>query len=206
MQRTDWDARYSSADLVWSAEPNRWVEAELSDAAPGMALDLAAGEARNAIWLAGLGWTVTAADFSHVALSKGRRLAESFDDDRASRIRWLDVDLTDYTPEPGRYDLVLIVYLHVVATQRHYIVGRAVAALAPGGTLLVVGHDTTNIADGVGGPQDSSVLFTPDDIVADLATSGLTLRIEKAERVLRPVEGADRPAIDALVRAVALGE
>jgi len=93
-----------------------------------------------------------------------------------------------------------------VATQRHYIVGRAVAALAPGGTLLVVGHDTTNIADGVGGPQDSSVLFTPDDIVADLATSGLTLRIEKAERVLRPVEGADRPAIDALVRAVALGE
>jgi hypothetical protein len=83
---------------------------------------------------------------------------------------------------------------------------RAVESLVPGGVLLVVGHDTTNLTAGVGGPQDASVLFTPDDVVADLATSGTTVRVEKAERVLRPVDAEPRPAIDALVRAVALGE
>jgi hypothetical protein len=83
---------------------------------------------------------------------------------------------------------------------------HAVESLAPGGLLLVVGHDTTNLSDGVGGPQEASVLFTPEDIVADLATSGTTVRVEKAERVLRPVQGEPRPAIDALVRAIALGE
>jgi SAM-dependent methyltransferase len=203
---SDWDARYESADLIWSAEPNRWVEAEVRGLDPGRALDLAAGEARNSIWLAGLGWTVTAVDFSAVALGKGRRIAESFDDGRAARIHWHDADLLEYDAEPGGYDLVLLIYLQVLAGQRHLVLRRAAEALAPGGVLLVVGHDTSNIADGVGGPQDASVLFTPDDIVADLATSGTTVRIEKAERVLRSVDGADRPAIDALVRAVALGE
>jgi SAM-dependent methyltransferase len=206
VKRTEWDARYSSAELVWSAEPNRWVENEVAGLAPGRALDLAAGEARNSIWLAGLGWTVTAVDFSAVALTKGRQIAESLPDGRAQRITWVDADLLSYVPEPSSYDLVMVVYLHVPAEQRHLVLRRAVEALSPGGVLLVVGHDTTNIAEGTGGPQEPSVLFTPDDVVADLATSGTTVRVEKAERVLRPVEGQPRPAIDALVRAVALGE
>ena len=74
---------------------------------------------------------------------------------------------------------------------------RAADALAPGGTLLLVGHDRTNLTDGVGGPSDASVLYTPEDVVSDLEG----LQIERAERVLRDVAGADRPAIDALVRA-----
>jgi SAM-dependent methyltransferase len=206
MQRADWDARYAASELLWSAEPNRWVAAELGDLAAGRALDLAAGEARNSIWLAGLGWSVLAADFSTVALSKGRQLADQFTDGRAGRIEWLDADVVEYVPPVGTFDLVLIAYLHLPADQRHRVIGHAAAALVPGGVLLVVGHDTTNIAEGVGGPQEPGVLFTPQDVVGDLATSGVTLRVEKAERVLRPVPGEPRPAIDALIRAVALGE
>ena len=206
MDSAAWDARYSATELVWSAGPNRWVEAELAGLQPGRAIDLGAGEARNSIWLAGKGWTVTAADFSTVALSKGRRAAGQFDDGRTDRISWLDADLTCYVPEPGSFDLALLAYLQLPAGQRATIVRRAAAALAAGGVLLVVGHDLTNLTDGTGGPQDASVLFTPQDVVGDLATSGVTLRIEKAERLLRPVPGADRPAVDALVRAVALGE
>jgi hypothetical protein len=78
-------------------------------------------------------------------------------------------------------------------------VRNAAGALAPGGTLLVIGHDSTNLADGTGGPQDPSVLFTAADVAADLDGTGVS--VDVAEAVLRPVEGAPRPAIDALLRA-----
>ena len=104
-------------------------------------------------------------------------------------------------PEPSAYDLVLVFFLQLPAAQRTVVLERAAKALAPGGTLVVVGHDLVNLTDGVGGPSDPSVLYTPDDLVADLAG----LEIERAERLLRDVEDADRPAIDAFVRAHAVG-
>ena len=206
MDRNEWDSRYQATELVWSADPNRWVAAEVADLTPGRALDLAAGEGRNSVWLARRGWSVTAVDFSAVALNKGMQIAESLGAETVNRIVWVDADLVDYVPEPASYELALVIYLQVPADQRHVVLRRAVESLVPGGVLLVVGHDTTNLTAGVGGPQDASVLFTPDDVVSDLATSGTTVRVEKAERVSRPVDSEPRPAIDALVRAVALGE
>jgi hypothetical protein len=82
---------------------------------------------------------------------------------------------------------------------RHSASSPTAAAVAPGGTLLIVGHDTTNLTEGTGGPQVAAVLFSPRDVLADLA--GLTdLVVQKAERVRRPVPDTDRDAIDALVR------
>ena len=75
MDADAWDERYAAAELVWSREPNQFVAAELADLPPGTAVDLAAGEGRNAIWLAARGWAATAVDFSQVALDKGARLA-----------------------------------------------------------------------------------------------------------------------------------
>jgi hypothetical protein len=107
-------------------------------------------------------------------------------------------DVTSYHPERP-VDLVLICYLQVPADVRRTVIRAAADALAPGGTLLVVGHDSANLTDGTGGPQDPAVLFTAADLLADL--SGTDLAIERADALLRPVEGADRPAIDALLRA-----
>ena len=106
-------------------------------------------------------------------------------------------DLVRYEPEPAAFDLVLVVYLQIPSAERRVVLAEAASALAPGGSLVLLGHDLTNLADGVGGPSDPEVLYTPDDIAAELPD----LEIEKAERVLRDVAGADRPAIDALVRA-----
>ena len=77
MDRHDWDARYAGEQLVWSAEPNRFLVAEVDGLTPGRALDVACGEGRNAIWLAEQGWTVTGVDFSPVALDKARRTGRS---------------------------------------------------------------------------------------------------------------------------------
>ena len=197
MRTEEWDDRYRSAGLVWGARPNRWVEREVAGLPPGRALDLACGEGRNALWLATRGWQVTAVDFSAVALDKARTL-ESRQGHSVPRVTWVRADATTYrTDEP--VDLALLCYLHLTPAERRAAVTGAADALADGGTLLVIGHDSTNIAEGVGGPQDPAVLFTAADVVADLAGSGLV--IDRAEAVYRPVADADRPAIDALVRA-----
>ncbi len=194
MQREDWDRRYSEQGLLWSAEPNRFLVAEVGDLLPGRALDLACGEGRNALWLDSLGWRVTAVDYSQVAIAKARDRSVA---DGAS-VEFVCADLLDYEPDESTFDLVVVLYLQLPAVERRMVLGKAKSALAPGGTVLVVGHDLVNVTEGVGGPSAPGVLYTPDDLVADL--SGL--EVQKAERVLRDVEDADRPAIDALVRAV----
>jgi SAM-dependent methyltransferase len=195
MEREDWDRRYGGTALIWTAQPNRFVVEELGELPPGRALDLGAGEGRNAVWLAERGWRVTAVDFSPVALEKGRRLAQT----RGVTVDWVLADLRGYQPEPAAYDLVLVAYLHLLPAERAVVLGGAVAALARHGTFLLVGHDLANLTEGVGGPQDPAVLYTSEAIVAEL--DGLTVR--RAERVRRPVDAVAEmgEAVDTLVLA-----
>ncbi len=104
-------------------------------------------------------------------------------------------------------DLVVVAYLQVPAEDRRRAVRGAYAMLRPGGTLLLVAHDSTNLAEGTGGPQDPSVLMTAEDVLDDLA--GLEVDVVRAERVAREVTRADehggeerRTAWDCLVRVV----
>lgn len=198
MDARAWDERYAAAGLVWSAGPNQFVEHELADLPPGRALDLAAGEGRNAIWLARQGWEVTAADFSQVALDKGRAVAG----DRT--VRWVCADATTWT-ERSAYDLVVIAYLQLPAHERRAAVQAAFHALWPGGTLLVVAHDSTNLAEGTGGPQDPAVLYTAEDVLADLGGEGYeTIRAGRVARSVGDGHGEEpaRTAWDCLVRLV----
>lgn len=196
MDSAGWDTRYRASDLVWGGEPNRFVAEEFTGTPPGRALDLGAGEGRNAIWLAGLGWQVTAVDFSAVAVDRARRLAER----QGVTVDWVVADLRDYQPAPGAFDAVVVAYLHLPPADLNVVLGRAAKALAPGGRILVAGHDVTNIDHGIGGPQDPGVLHTPRGIVA--ALPGLSVR--RADRVRRPVatEQGVVDAIDTLVCAV----
>jgi SAM-dependent methyltransferase len=194
-----WDERYASSEFTWSTQPNQFVAAELAGLPPGRALDVAAGEGRNTVWLAERGWHVTAVDFSRVGLEKGRKLsaARGVDEDR---VTWIVADLHDYQPEPACFELVLIAYAQVAPDLRAALLARASAAVAPGGTMFVVGHDLTNLTEGAGGPQYPEVLYTPELITAGMAG----LRVLRAERVRRAVQqdGAPATAIDTLVRAI----
>lgn len=182
----EWDERYQSSGLVWSAEPNCWVRQYTEHLAPGTALDLASGEGRNALWLADHGWEVTAIDFSEVATRKARER------DTARRVRWITGDVLD--PAPGTYDLVLVIYLQVPAAQRRTALRNAAAAVAEGGRLLVVAHHSDNLTLGTGGPQDPDVLYTESDVLADVPD----LTPLAAGRAERPVAGS-RPALDLVV-------
>ncbi|HEY7948228.1 MAG TPA: class I SAM-dependent methyltransferase [Acidimicrobiales bacterium] len=189
-----WDKRYGGGELVWGAGPNRFLVEQVSNLQPGTALDVASGEGRNAIWLAEQGWRVVGVDFSSVALEKARRLAR----ERGVAVDWLHSDLTTWVP-PNPYDLVVALYLHLPPDARHRVFAQMARSVAVGGTMLVVGHDLSNLTEGYGGPQDPTVLYGLDDVVADL--DGI-LEIEQAERVDRWVESPDGTAraIDVLVR------
>lgn len=195
MDRVAWDERYASRDLVWGAEPNRFLAEEVTALGPGRALDLACGEGRNALWLAERGWRVTGVDFSGVAIERARSLAG----ERRVEVDWVEADVVGWQPPAEAFDLVILFYLHLPATPLRQVIDHAKQALAPGGTLIVVGHDSTNITAGYGGPQDPDVLYGPEEVAADLA--GLV--IERAERVNRQVttEDGEHTAIDVLVRA-----
>ena len=197
MDSASWDRRYAGSELVWTAEPNRFLVAETETLAPGRAIDLACGEGRNAVWLAEHGWQAVGVDFSEVGLQKARELATS----RGVNVEWVAANLLHYRPDPDAFDLVLVFYLQVPAADRRAILQAAVEAVALDGTLLVVAHDSSNLRDGHGGPQNPARLYTAEDVVTDIEGSGLL--IERAERVERPVQTPDgeQIALDALLRA-----
>ena len=145
---------------------------------------------------------MTAVDYSQVGLEKGRRLAESRQ--LAGSVTWVCADATTWESDPV-HDLVVIAYLQLPADQRRAAVRRAFAALRTGGTLLLVAHDSTNLTEGAGGPQDPAVLMTADDVLADLG--GLQFEVVRAGRVARTVDDGHggetgRTAWDCLVRVV----
>ena len=202
-----WDERYRAAELVWSATPNQFVAAEATGLTPGRALDLAAGEGRNSLWLAEQGWAVTAVDFSAAGLAKGRQLQDRHPRGRELDITWEQADALRYDAGSTGFDLVVVAYLQLVDDERRTALRRAFAGLASGGTLLVVAHDSTNLTEGVGGPSSPEVLYTAEDVLADL--DGERFEVERAERVARVVDAGeahrgepDRTAYDALVRLV----
>ena len=195
MEKEEWDRRYKENDLVWGWAPNELLVQEVNDLKPGRSLDMACGEGRNAIWLASIGWKSTGIDFSSEGIKKGKQTADKL----GVEVEWLEADLRKWEPPESAYDLIVSLYVHMMPDEIERVHRNAVTALAPGGTMIVIGHDLTNLTDGYGGPPFPDVLFTPERIAQDLDQ----LVIEKAERAKRTVKTDDgeKTAIDTLVRA-----
>ena len=186
MRAEDWDARYEER-RQWSQGPNALVAELLADVPPGAAVDLAAGEGRHALWLASLGWDVTAVDFSAVGVDRGRA------QDGADRVRWVTADVLEWSGPASSLDLVLVAYLHLPYADMLPLLRRSVDWLRTGGRFLLVGHDLDNIARGVGGPQEPGILHS----VERLAPVAALLDVDRLEQVPRPTP--DGTAIDTLL-------
>ena len=116
MDSATWDERYSTSELIWTGRANQFVEAHLGDLEPGTAVDLGAGEGRNAVWLASRGWTVTAVDFSKVGLDKAHHLAA----EHGVEITTEQADATAWDPH-APVDLVVLSYLQLPSDEQRVV-------------------------------------------------------------------------------------
>jgi 2-polyprenyl-3-methyl-5-hydroxy-6-metoxy-1,4-benzoquinol methylase len=114
---------------------------------PGRALDAGCGHGAESLWLAAHGWRVVGVDFSSSALAHARSTAEAMGGAIAARVDWVEADLTQWAPEPARFDLVVSLYVHVPGSVEAT-VRRLASGVARGGTLLLVGHQPIDPATG----------------------------------------------------------
>jgi 2-polyprenyl-3-methyl-5-hydroxy-6-metoxy-1,4-benzoquinol methylase len=193
---------YRATDALWSGRPNTQLVAEAADLPPGTALDVGCGEGADAVWLAARGWQVTAVDFAATALARAAAGAATAGEEVAARIEWVRADVTQWTPEPGAFDLVSAQFMHLPTEQRRALFGRLADAVRPGGQLLLVGHDFSDIAAGAHRPPEPDRFFTAEEVAASLDPA--TWEVVVAEARPRPAhqhEGEHIQVRDAVVRA-----
>jgi thioredoxin reductase len=188
--QADWDHRYGG-DQMWSGNPNGTLANEVGDLVPGRALDVGAGEGGDALWLAEQGWSVTASDISPLALA--RIAAEAVRRSAHVACRHADANALDAF-EAGAFDLVSAQYASIPRTPDDRAVRNLVNAVAPGGTLIVVGHDLDPMRAPVdtlarSRPFDPDAYVQVDDFAAALAGSP-AWDIEVHEKRPRPAGAA----------------
>lgn len=178
-KREHWNKRYAGKALSWSGEPNALLESLLVNEPPGKGLDVGCGEGRNALWLASRGWRMDAIDFSEVGVAKASALAA----EQSLDVNWITADVGRYHFAARQYDLVAIVFLHTGPEERKRWLPNVIDAVAPGGLFAYIAHDPCNITEGVGGPQDASLLPSVDEVAGHLGD----FDIYRAEIHTRPV-------------------
>ncbi|WP_206503278.1 class I SAM-dependent methyltransferase [Streptomyces chrestomyceticus] len=189
-----WDDRYSSRDQLFSGSPNGVLVTEMTGFPPGQALDVGCGEGADARWLARHGWQVTGVDISEVALRRAAAAAA----DVADRIAWARADLAVTPPPADAFDLVSVQYFPLLHEPEHTALRGLLAAVAPGGTLLFVGHDMTGLP--VQPDFDPADYYRPADI-APLLAPDWTVQINETRPRTVPAPVGTSHTHDTVLRA-----
>lgn len=188
MDQQFWDDMYLGQTRLWSGRPNGVLVTEATDLTPGRALDVGCGEGADALWLAGRGWTVTGIDISQVALDRATEAATEAG--LADRVRFAHADLDTNPPPAGAFDLVTLQYF-AIPHQPPAALAGLLAAVAPGGTLLVGGHDLTGHEHMGNGHFDLKDFYNHDELLAALDDSWTILTAEIRPRVAPAPPGTE---------------
>ncbi|MFF3765203.1 class I SAM-dependent methyltransferase [Streptomyces sp. NPDC001922] len=184
---TFWEGVYAARPAADDPQPNTRLTETGTGLPPGDALDLGCGNGGDALWLARLGWQVTAVDISAVAVERLAALARSHGlGDRVTTVR---ADL-DTTFPPGTFDLVCAHYLHTpFGLDRATVLRSAAHALRPGGRLLVVDHGS---AAPWSWDQDPDIRYpSPLEVAAEIGLAPQAWTVERAYAPHRIATGPD---------------
>ena len=160
-----WDQRYNREMYVYGKEPVVFLTEQIDRLRRGTALVLAAGEGRNAVYLAQQGFDVLAVDISARGLEKCRALAEA----RGVKLETVVADLDTYDMGESRYDLITDFYYHDAS-----LLPRVVMALKPGGFFILQNFSIDQLTTNGFGPRNPDWLVHPNKLLA--AFAGLRIR------------------------------
>jgi SAM-dependent methyltransferase len=191
-----WETHWQGAAEAVRLPAHPALETEIAGLPAGVALDAGSGEGAEALWLAARGWDVTAVDISAEALRAAAERAPGEAD-----VTWIEADLTTW--EPGRsFDLVTTFYAHPTIPQLAFY-ERIARWVAPGGTLLIVGHDSHGHSHGHGYGHPDNAVTAPDAIRALLdADEWVVQTAEVRERTVGERHGHGMLLRDVVVRAL----
>ncbi|MGA1368813.1 MAG: SAM-dependent methyltransferase [Blastocatellia bacterium] len=192
-----WDERYGSGEYVYGREPNEFLVAKARMIPRGRVLSLADGQGRNGVYLAGLGYAVTAVDSSAVGLQMARELAV----ERGVPLTTIVADLADYAPGEACWEGIVSIFCHLPSALRRSVLAKMVRALVPGGVLLLEAYTPAQLQFDTGGPRDADLLASLADLREDL--SGLTL-VHAFEGERSVIEGTLHRGRAAVVQVVAV--
>ncbi|MEU7070016.1 class I SAM-dependent methyltransferase [Streptomyces narbonensis] len=192
--RAEWDNRYADRRQLWSGQPNGALVAEIAGLTPGRVLDVGCGEGADAVWLARGGWDVTALEVSGVALERAAGHAR----DAGVDVRWVHATLTEAGFAPASFDLVSAQYPALLRTPEASAERALIAAVAPGGVLLLVHHagmETREADDSGFDPAD----YVWPSMVTALLTEDWVVEVDERRPRVVPDGGAGAHHTDDVV-------
>jgi SAM-dependent methyltransferase len=194
--RSMWEQRFSADTYIYGTEPNEFLRSNVSGLPVGAALCLAEGEGRNAVFLAGSGFSVRSVDLTEAGVAKTLRLAER----RGVQVEAVVGDLAVFDIGSARWDAVVSIFAHMPPRIRRGLHKRVVAALKPGGVFLLEAYTPDQIGRGTGGPASADMTMTLDALHEELA--GLEF-IHSQELEREVIEGAGHSGVGAVVQLIA---
>ena len=183
--QAEWDQRYAERERLWSGQPNGALVTEVAGLTPGRVLDVGCGEGADAIWLARGGWDVTALEVSGVALQRAAGHAR----DAGVSIRWVHAGMAEAKLPAASFDLVSAQYPALRRTPDAAAERALLAAVAPGGVLLLVHHagmETQPVTDGAFDPAD----YVWPSMVVALLNDDWKLELNEQRPRIAPEGGA----------------
>ncbi|WP_430459905.1 class I SAM-dependent methyltransferase [Thalassolituus sp. LLYu03] len=194
-----WDERYSGEAFFYGREPNQFLVQNARLLPEGKILCLAEGEGRNAVWLAGQGFQVTAVDFSAAGRSKALKLAN----ERHLSLTYEVADLACFDLGVEQWDGIVSIFAHLPPALRQSVHMRVVRALKPGGVLLLEAYTPAQLKLKTGGPKDECMMMTAPLLEKELKGLHFTHLAEMRRPVL---EGCGHTGTGAVVQAIGIRE
>jgi SAM-dependent methyltransferase len=149
-----WDERFDTPEYIYGTQPNDFLISVANEIPPSKVLCLADGEGRNGVYLASLGYDVTAVDQSAVGLAKAQKLAIA----KQVSITTIQANLADFVIEPEAWDGIISIYCHLPSPLRNKVYPQIIRGLKPNGVFIFEGFAPEQLQYNTGGPKDLDLL------------------------------------------------
>jgi len=192
-----WDERYDTDDYVYGIHPNEFLKDNVEAIPKGRVLSLAEGEGRNAVFLAKLGYSVTAVDASEVGLEKAKRLAEK----NKVEIECIHADLADFALGEDQWDGIISIFCPLPPSIRKMLHQKVMSGLKANGVFLLEAYTPEQLHYGTGGGSSAELMQNKQTLIDELPGLSFQHLLEVEREV---TEGIYHTGLASVVQAIAV--